>query len=316
MNVVRKTDTFLSADGKTNIACYFYEPENGATAGVVQISHGMCEYVDRYEDFIAYLCENGFAVCGNDHLGHGHTASRPEDLGYFAEKEGDAFLPKDLHQMTQLARKRYPGLPLILFGHSMGSLIARRYLVDYGRELEGVILCGTSGSQPAAGLGVWLAKRIGSVRGLHHRSKLLDRLSIGNFNSRFRPEKGNNLWLSRDQAQVARYSRNPLTNYRFTTGGFRDMFHLVQTVSGRQWAEKVPKDLPVLLISGAMDPVGNFGKGVREVERLLREAGVRDLTCRLFEEDRHEILFELDREEVFRYILDWCRRICGKSDRK
>ncbi len=310
MGFVKKTDTFLSKDGKNQVACYFFEPESRPFTGIVQISHGMCEYIERYEDLIRYLCENGFAVCGNDHLGHGHSAKTSEELGFFAEKGGDELLHEDLYQMTKLAKSRYPGIPLILYGHSMGSLIARRYITLYGEELAGVILSGTSGSQPAAGFGVFLANLIGKVRGSHHRSKLIDRLSIGNFNSRFRPEKGDSLWLSRDQAQVERYNRNPLTNYRFTAYGFRDMFRLVQKVSGKKWAEQVPKALPILLISGAEDPVGNFGKGVREVEKLLREAGVSDLTCNLIPEDRHEILFELDRDEVFRYLLDWCSRIC------
>lgn len=311
----KETGTFPSVDGENQVVCYYYEPDSGDIQGIIQISHGMCEYIERYEDWIGYLCEHGFAVCGNDHLGHGHTARDDGELGFFAEKDGSGLPCRDLHQMTQIAMERYPGLPIILYGHSMGSLIARRYMTLYGKDLAGVVLSGTSGSQPLAGFGVFLASLIGTVRGSHYRSKLLDRLSIGNFNSRFRPEKGDSVWLSRDAAQVARYNRNPLSNYCFTAAGFRDMFQMVRLVSGSQWAQQVPKGLPVLLVSGDKDPVGDFGKGVREVESLLRQAGVSDLTCKLFPEDRHEILFELDRQDVFRYILEWCERVCGCRDK-
>lgn len=308
MAFVKEQQSFLSADGKTRAACYFYLPAAGAPRGVVQISHGMCEYLERYEDFARFLCGEGFAVCGHDHLGHGRTAA-PSERGFFAGRDGDLLLPEDLHRMTRMAKERFPELPFFLFGHSMGSFVARRYLVRYGDELDGAVICGTSGSNPAAGAGSRAAGLIAACKGDHYRSRLLNRMTFGSYNRRFPREEGEYAWLSRDREIVRRYASDPLCNFLFTAAGFRDLLALLRGVSGPRWAERVPKELPILLTSGEEDPVGNYGKGVREVESLLRQAGVRDLTVRLYPGARHEILNEINRQEVYADILNW---ICGR----
>lgn len=152
---LKTTGTFPSSDGHSQAACYYYEPETGKPQAVIQISHGMCEYMERYEDFAAYLCGKGFAICGNDHLGHGRTAAAPEELGYFSAGNGPDFLTGDLARMSELAHTRYPNLPLFLFGHSMGSFIARLYLPKYADFMNGAIICGTSGGNPLAGAGAF-----------------------------------------------------------------------------------------------------------------------------------------------------------------
>ena len=312
MAFVKEKGSFLSADGKTAAACYFYRPAEGRPCGVVQISHGMCEYLERYEEFAAFLCEAGFVVCGNDHLGHGRTAA-PSERGFFAERDGDFLLVEDLHRMTKLAKERFPDAPYFLFGHSMGSFIARRYLVRYGEELDGAVICGTAGSNPAAKAGSRAAAFIAACRGSHYRSGLLEKMAFGAYNRRFPAEEGPHAWLSRDRNIVRRYDADPLCNFRFTAAGFRDLLALLCSFSGPRWAQRVPKELPILLTAGEEDPVGSFGKGVREVDSLLREAGVRDLTMRLYPGARHEILNETNRREVYADILDWLSKRCGRT---
>ena len=304
MDFRKSTDTFVSRDGKTAVACYFYEPLE-EPVGVVQISHGMCEYLERYEEFAGYLCQRGFAVCGNDHLGHGRTAAAPEGLGFFGEKGGGDLLVEDLKQLTDLAKKRYPGLPYFLFGHSMGSFVARMYLSRYGGELTGAVICGTTGGNPMAGMGALLAGVTASVKGPRHRSALLTKMTFGSYNRRFDPAEGGSAWLSRDWEIVQKYDADPWCTFQFTAAAYRELFTLVKRVSAKSWAKSVPKDLPVLLMAGEDDPVGGYGKGVRRVAARLLDAGLRDVSCRMYPDCRHEVLNELNRRDVYQEVCRW-----------
>ena len=305
MRFRKSIDTFLSSDGVTAVSCYFYEPLEQEPAGIVQISHGMCEYLERYEDFADYLCGQGFAVCGNDHLGHGRTAAREEDLGFFGESGGADFLVKDLEKMTVLAKQRHPGLPYFLFGHSMGSFIARMYLTQYAQELTGAVLCGTTGGNPMAGMGAFLAGRTASAKGPRHRSAALTKMAFGSYNKRFDSPKSANAWISRDAGVVGKYDQDPLCTFTFTAAAYHELFMLVRRVSAPEWAPAVPRDLPVLLIAGEDDPVGDYGAGVRRVAERLIEAELRDVSCRLYPGCRHEVLNELNRSEVYRDVCRW-----------
>ena len=288
MNFQKSKASFLSADGASQIACYFYEPP-AEPIGVLQISHGMCEYMERYEEFADFLCGKGFAVCGHDHLGHGASAQNPDGLGYFAKKDGAAFLPEDVRRLTQMAKKRWPGKPYFLLGHSMG---------------------------PAAGAGKALASLLCAVGLEKHRSIFLNSLAFGSYNRRFDAPKSKYAWLSREDSIVRKYEQDPLCNYTFTAAGFRDLFALLIRVSAPEWAEKVPKNLPVFLISGEDDPVGDYGKGVRKVEAMLRKAGIRDLSCRLYPGGRHEILNETNRREVYEDVWEWLRERLVSMDKR
>ena len=219
---------FASSDGKSTVCCYFYEPIDCEPEGILQISHGMCEYLERYEDFAGYLCNQGFIVCGNDHLGHGNTAASAEELGFFGEKGGAGLLVEDLHRMTQFAKQRYPGLPYFLFGHSMGSFIARMYLSSYASELTGAVICGTTGGNPAAGLGAFLAGQIAALKGPRHRSKMLTKMAFGSYNRHFDTPKSPNAWISRDADVVARYDQDPFCTFTFTAAAYRELFTLVK----------------------------------------------------------------------------------------
>lgn len=300
--MIAERNTFQSADGKSTVAYRIYRPE-GRAKGVVQLSHGMCEYIRRYQPFISFLCDNGYAVCGNDHLGHGETAPSEADLGYFAHRDGWSFLAEDVHTLTGLMKKEYPGLPYFLFGHSMGSFIARVYLERYGDELMGAIICGTAGPNPMAGFGKFLSRLIGLFRGERHRSGLIDQMAFGSYTSRFSDVKSPFDWLTRDRDIVATYEDDPLCTFTFTVSAFHDLFELLTQVNRREWAENVPKELPILLVAGDMDPVGDYGKGVVKVYERLKAAGIRDLQCKLYPGDRHEILNELNQKEVYGDLL-------------
>ena len=313
MNFHKTAGQFRSSDGKHILSYYVYTPTSGEVRAVLQLSHGMCEFIERYEPFAEYLCGHGILVCGNDHLGHGKAAQLEGTLGWFARKDGDRFLVEDLRKLTVLIQKKYPDLPYFLLGHSMGSFVARQYIVKYGELLDGVILVGTSGGRFGSGFGVWLSKRIAGLHNDRYISRLLTHLSMGAFNRRFKSDNDENAWISREVENRRKYAANPLCTFTFTASGYRDLFTLLHEVSAKDWAGRVPKELPVLLLSGTDDPVGNYGKGVQKVFRRLRNAGVKDVSIKLYEGDRHEILNEADREQVYADVLAFIKRLyfCG-----
>ena len=303
--VHQENGRFTDSSGN-RIAWYGWQPKTDPVA-VVQLSHGMCEYVERYQPLAEFLCRQGVAFYGHDHPGHGQSAAGWEELGYFRAKDGASLLIEDLRQMHLQLRKRFPELPIFLLGHSMGSFVARAYLSRYAEGLAGAVICGTSGGNPAAGLGKMLAERVVRVKGGHHRSRLLNQLAFGSYNKRF----GNRTpyeWLTRDQEIVDQYAADPFCNYIFTAAGFRDLFSLLEQVSASDWAGGIPDDLPLLLIAGEEDPVGDYGKGVEQVAARLREAGVQDLTLQLYPQDRHEIFNELDRQTAYEELWQWIQQ--------
>ncbi len=332
--------TYPSSNGRNTIAYYVYEPGAGAPCGtsgpaagpetlgteadrpgagdgmrpapraVVQISHGMCEYLERYGDFAAYLNDRGILVCGNDHLGHGGSVDSGEDFGYFAERDGWRCLVEDAHRLTVRMKEEYPQTPYFLLGHSMGSFIARACISLYGDEYSGAVLMGTSGSNPLSSAAYPLVKAMSKTRGDRFRSRLVNDFAFGTYNAKFRPQKTEYDWLSNDEEQVERFRDDPRCNFVFTLGGFLDLYHLLRYISRRDWAREVPTDLPVLLLSGSMDPVGRYGKGVKEVHDRLAFAGSKDLIIRLYPGCRHELLNESGRVLVYEDIFRWLDRRC------
>ena len=305
MNYQKHTDRFVSSDGKTAVFYYTYVPQNMEPKAILQISHGMCEFIERYEDFAAFLCDNGFIVCGNDHLGHGNSIASEEDLGYFGEENGYEYLVTDLYKTMTIVRKSYPNLPYFMLGHSMGSFVARMFLTQYGKELTGAVICGTSGGNPFAGTGIRMAKSTARKKGSHFRSKKLDSMAFQGYNKRIDKPQSRFDWLTTDPQIVSDYEQNPKNNFIFTAAGFKDLFTLVKLVSAKEWADKVPKNLPLFLIAGEEDPVGEYGKGVRKVCRRLIEADVQDIALHLYPGGRHEIINESNRKDVYIDIARW-----------
>ena len=299
-----KRDSFLSADGIHSVATYRMEPQETPRA-IVQLCHGMCEHMGRYEEFAAYLCRHGFAVGGHDHLGHGHTARSAEELGYTAKKDGVDRMLQDLHTMTDVLRRGREEIPVILFGHSMGSFFVRLYLATYPHDVNAAVICGTAGPEAPAGMGRVLASMNAAIFGEYNRSTFLYGLSVGAYEKKFPKGSPKHLWISGDARVREAYAADPFCSFRFTARAYHDLFDVLNRVSKKSWAGKLSRELPTLLVAGEQDPVGNFGKGVRTVYRRMQEAGMRHLTLRLYAGDHHEILNERDREQVYADLLAW-----------
>ena len=297
--------TFLSHDGKSLAAYYFFIPKCPSPKGILQICHGMCEYVLRYEEFARRMCREGYIVCGNDHIGHGRTAPSDELLGYTAKSEGAMIMVRDARFLSGIARKRFPSLPLFLVGHSMGSFVARKYIELYGNEITGAVIVGTGGPESPTALGKALARLIIKAKGDTHRSRLLDSIAFGSYNKKFKDEKDSVSWLTRDRSVRERYVADKYCSFKFTARGFYDLFDLLGSVSDKEWAKNIKKDLPILIISGDADPVGNYGKGVNEVYKRMERAGMENVTMRLYHGARHELFNETSREEIISHTIEW-----------
>lgn len=282
--------------------------EEDAVLGIVQIVHGMAEHTDRYLDVAGFLCDQGFAVYMHEHEGHGRSVSSDDDLGYFGEKDGNERLVDDVKTVAQLAKGKHPDKKLIIWGHSMGSFITRRFAAKYPGIADGYVICGTSGANPAAGLGALIADLIGKIKGSKYRSNFINNLAFGSYNKKFNGSTGFE-WLSVNEDNVKKYVADDKCGYLFTAVGYRDLFKLLGSISGKDWYEAVPKDAPIYLIAGDMDPVGNYGKGVTEVYNKLKETGHTDVSIKLYKGLRHEIHNEKSNQEVYHDIADFCKKI-------
>ena len=290
---------YPSSDGVHQVHGVLWLPEAGEPKGVVQITHGICEYALRYEPFALFLTEQGYAVTGSDHLGHGLTAAGPEEYGFFA----DWFtLTKDLYALRKQIGSQYPELPYFLLGHSMGSFQARTYLIDYPGTVDGCILSGT-GQEGA--LTVALGKLLTSIGDPHKVNKLFLSISLGAYNKKFAPNRTSADWISRDEAVVDRYLADPLCNFPTRAGMNHAMMTGLQYIAKKENLAKMDKNTPVGLFSGDADPVGAMGEGVKKVYGFFRDAGCRNVTMKLYPGARHEILNETNRQEVYADLLAW-----------
>jgi alpha-beta hydrolase superfamily lysophospholipase len=314
MEILKNEYRFSSQTGVGEIYARSFLPDDKSkVSAVFQIAHGMAEHGGRYDEFALFLAERGFAVYVIDHAGHGRSCA-PEDWGYFGERDGWNGLVADSKLLTDIARNENVDKPVIFFGHSMGSFVARLYAERYGAELAGAIFCGTSGANPAAGVGIALAGLVAKLRGSRRRSNLLDTMAFGAYNKRINNVRTKFDWLSVREANVDEYIADPACGFLFTAAGFRDVFTLLSKANSAQWYANLPKQLPILLIAGEQDPVGLYGKGVRQVEAQLREAGQAEVECKLYPTGRHEIHNEALRGEVYDDIFAWCGRHLMNTD--
>lgn len=303
----QRSFTFQSEDGM-EIHVYDWSPEEETPVrGVVQISHGMAETAARYEGFASVLTAAGYRVYANDHRGHGRTAGKIENVGYLADHDGFRWLVEDVHKLSGIIKTENPEQPLFLFGHSMGSFAAQRYIMLYGGELQGVILSGSDGSKSGLlfAVGRWLAQQVIKKKGRRAKSERLNKMSFGGYNKAFCPNRTAFDWLSRDEKEVDKYIADEFCGTVFSCGFFDDFLEGMQQLHHKEELQQIPKTLPIYIFSGDKDPVGKNGKGVVQLMNKYRQLGIGDVSMKLYKEGRHEMLNEINRQEVMEDVINW-----------
>ncbi len=301
-----KSKFTLPVSQDTLLKGYIYTPDKDAEA-IIVICHGMAEHIKRYDNFAKFLSSNNIIVLGYDQRGHGETLTTQEDMGYMSDIDNFEAMIGDLLSIVNYAKQLFTKLPIYIIGHSMGSFILQRYIQLYGNSINGAIL---SGSALNKGLlidvGYFLACLITKFRGRRYRSKLMDKLSLGPFNKPFKPNRTSVDWLSRDEKVVDKYVEDPLCGKLFTVSYFLDLTKNFKNLNRNY--ELIPKNLPILMFSGSNDPVGGCGKTVTKLHNKLKQIGITDLTFKLYEGGRHEMLNEINKEEVYEDIKKWLKQ--------
>lgn len=301
--------TFPSRDGFHTIHAMKWQSDEAEPIGVLQIVHGMAEYIARYEEVAVYFANKGFVVVGDDHLGHGDTAKEYGDYGYFCRKDPVTVLVRDEHRLKKIIQKEYEGLPYFILGHSMGSLILRNYLCRYGSGIDGAVICGTAHySKPAIFAGKILTGVMKLAGKSRNKSALLDDLMFGQHNKR--TDKRTSFdWICSDESVVDSYMNDPGCGFLFTVNGFDTLMSLVKELNKHSNLVKMPKDLPVLFIAGTEDPVGNYGKAVQDVYDTFLNLDLTKVQLKLYNDARHELLNEKQKTQVYEDVFNWLSNV-------
>lgn len=295
---------FRDIEGK-EIKCYKWTTSE-KPKGIVQVVHGMTEYALRYDYFAEKLCENGYTVYAHDHRGHGETSKEDEERGYIADNEGFDILVEDVKELTDIIKEENPNVPIILFGHSMGSFVSQRYIELYGNEIDGVILSGTNGRpDKITKLGILISKIEIILRGRKAKSKLMDKLSFGSFNSNFKPNRTDYDWLCSVEEEVDKYIESPMCGFICTTSYYYDLIRGLWKINKKENLRQIPKNIPIFIFAGDKDPVGKFGHGIVRLYESYKELGITDLKYKLYKDGRHEMLNEKNKDEVIQDLLEW-----------
>lgn len=305
-----RTDFYFDSVGAGKIHCCRWTPE-GEIRAVVQIVHGIAEYIERYDDFANYLNARGWLVVAEDHMGHGQSINGEGVQGYF---HGGWFSAvADTYQLLKMTKEAYPGVPYVLFGHSMGSFMTRSILCKYPDSgISAAVICGT-GWQPGVVVtaGIGICQAVCKKTGEQNPNEKLQNLVFGSYNSRVEHPRTPYDWLSRDKKIVDDYIAHPLCGFTASCGLLRDMLIGIRFVQRKENLARMNQELPVLFLSGGDDPVGNYGKGVRQAAKAFRDAGMKHVTERVYPLGRHEILNEINRDEVYQHTADWiAQQIC------
>lgn len=300
-----RSDTLtLTASDGTPLHVYRWLPD-GEPIAIVQVAHGMAEHAGRYERFAQALTDHGYAVYAEDHRGHGVT-SQTTGVGYLADGDGFDTVAEDFVTVFDAATDEFPGIPRVLFGHSMGSMLARHFATKHSADISALILSGTAGDPGVMGkAGKVVATLESKVRGKRTPSPVMNKLVFGEYNKAFKPNRTDFDWLSRDEAEVDAYIADPQCGKVFSSGFYVDLLSGLDRINAEEHVATVRRDLPILLIAGDRDPVGANGKGVQAVGAQYEKVGVSDVTVILYPGARHELLNETNRDEVTEGILSW-----------
>ncbi|OZM56707.1 hypothetical protein CIB95_10825 [Lottiidibacillus patelloidae] len=299
----------LAAKDGTIINGYCWITEKTPTA-IIQIAHGMTEHSKRYDEFANYMLKKGIAVYANDHRGHGEEAGQKGELGFFGEENGWDLVLSDMEVITNTISNRHPAIPIILLGHSMGSFLARTYLLDHFEKINGLIISGTGGDPGFLGkIGIQLAKLEMQTKGKKAQSQLLTNMTFGSFNKPFKNPRTNFEWLCSDENKVDEYIHDPLCGQVCTTSFYYDMFSGINQLFKRERIGYIPTSVPIYIFSGTNDPMSKKGKVIVDLYNKYKKANVADVKYKLYEGGRHEMLNESNRYEVFESIAKWVHEI-------
>jgi alpha-beta hydrolase superfamily lysophospholipase len=273
---------------------------------IIQILHGMCEYKERYEDFMRFFAERGYLVVCHDHRGHGDSVLREEDRGYLYDFSGQAIV-EDAALVTRYVKETYPNLPVYLFGHSMGSMIARCYIQKHDTLVDKVVICGSPSKNPFVDVAILLTKAIRLFRGERYKSKMLAYLSTGKGNERFK-EEGPSNWLSRNRENIEKFITNPKGKVHFSVNGYENLFKLMRDTYRKKGYRVQNPDLPIFFVSGSDDAVLVTEEKWRNSVEDMKRVGYQDVSCKLYPKLRHEIFSDIGGEEVMEDLLEFFNR--------
>ncbi|RSK26527.1 lysophospholipase [Bacillus sp. HMF5848] len=305
-----KTETFfLQMNDSTELYVKKWCSETVTPIAIVQIAHGMAEHIERYDELAEFLVNKNIFVYGHDHRGHGQTVRDGMVKGYFTNHNGFEIVVDDMKYITDFIQEQHRDVPIFLLGHSMGSFIVRRYIQKHeAQELAGVILSGTAGNPGILGiLGRWLAKRESSKKGATTESPLMNTLTFGAYNKKIKQARTEFDWLSTDQKEVDAYIEDPHCGGVFTAGFFHDLLTGIKTIHKSENIKRTPQSLPILLVAGKEDPVGGFSKSVLAVYQSYKQAGIQDVTNKIYPGMRHELFKEIERQQVFDDVYTWIK---------
>jgi len=296
-------------DDQTEVYFKKWEAEDVIPQAILHISHGMAEHIERYDEFASFLVSKGIFVYGNDHRGHGQTGERAGLHGYFSDEDGFELVVDDLYEINKVIQKEYPDTPIFLFGHSLGSFLARRYIQKYADSIKGVVISGTGGNVGLLGkVGKGIARREMRKNGAKAPSPLMNRLTFGNYNRSIEQPNTEFDWLSNDPHEVEKYMKDPYCGFVCSAGFFYDLLSGIEKIHQDNLIQFIPKDLPMFIFSGEKDPVGGRTKGVQKVIEQYGQNGLRNIDSVFFKDGRHEMLNEINRQDVFNAIYNWILR--------
>lgn len=304
---MRKEEFYYdSRDNNSQIHAVRWMPDSENVAAVVQIVHGMAEYVERYEEFAKYLTDRNFVVTGEDHLGHGKSISPEGIKGYFCKQDPATVVVRDVHHLKKITQDIYQGVPYFILGHSMGSFMVRNYMCRYGTGIDGVLILGTGMQSDALLL---ISKTLAGLEsmfmGQKHVSTLINNAVFSGYCHYISNPRTQYDWLTKDSERVDAYLADENCGFIFTVNGFQTLFTLISRCKKDKNVKAIPKELPVFMASGAQDPTGGYGKGVKKAYQSLVNAGLTKVELTLYPEDRHELLHELDRDIFMQNVVTW-----------
>ena len=300
------TSTFKTHDGETIFYYKWLAKEDVNFKGVVQIAHGVGEHAGRYKYVAKKLQKAGYTVYANDHRIHGNSVKNSDYLGFYDGENYFSDAVEDMRQLTEIIKQEHPNQKIILLGHSMGSLLSRDYVTKYGNDLDALILSGTANFMRGLGaFGLFSAKVISKLNGKHRSNELLKNLFFTHFNKKFKPNRTKVDWISSDKKQVDLFEADPLRIEDFSISVYLDILKGSKKINDTNTFKETPKNIPILIFSGDKDPVGEMGKGVKKVAKNYKKAGVFDVTLKLYEGGRHEMLNEVNKKEVQKDLINW-----------